>query len=177
MFCPRIVYYIELSSLQPQYPMWVKQGADFHTLQSDLWKRRNLSRFSLDKGKVELSLSLKSDRHRLHGEVDMAIFGDSEVYPVEFKLSESKISKGAIYQLTAYSLMLTEKYRMESPFGFLLEGKKGMRKIIFSKKYIDAVLHIVGQIEAMISSGIKPDSSAHSNKCINCEYINHCNDR
>lgn len=50
-YCPRKVYYFELTDFQVSYPAWVKQGEDFHKREEELWRRRNLSRFKLDQGK------------------------------------------------------------------------------------------------------------------------------
>ena len=54
-YCPRVVYYIELTNIPIHRPIWVKQGEDFHQLEEKLWQRRNLSRFDLKKGKTYIS--------------------------------------------------------------------------------------------------------------------------
>ena len=100
-YCPRVVYYIELTDYSVTYPTWVQQGENFHQEQARLWQRRNLSRFALDDGKIQLEKHGASNKYSIHGIADMVIETENEDYPVEFKLTSSKQKKGAIQQLVA----------------------------------------------------------------------------
>ena len=176
-YCPRVVYYMELNDIAIHRPAWVKQGESFHEKEQELWKRRNLSRFNLDKGKIYSNLLLKSEKLPFHGIVDMAIETLDAVYAVEFKLS-TKIAKRKDYlQLTAYAMLLEEKFSKPCPFGFLTGKDNILYKIKMDKQKRQEVLEIVTQINAMINKGAKPDSSATAVQCCACEYINFCNDR
>ncbi len=176
-YCPRIVYYMELTSFTPVYPIWVNQGERFHQDEIKLWQRRNLSRFGLEQGKVYFDYHLTSKRFNLHGIADMLVETEEQVYPVEFKLASTYRKKGGILQLAAYGLMAEEVFRKNCPYGFLAEGKKSLHKIVFTQSMKNDVLSSIREIQTMVRKGIKPDSPASINQCTNCEYLNRCNDR
>ncbi len=176
-YCPRIVYYIELTEFPVVYPGWVRQGERFHQKETTLWQRRNLSRFGLEKGKIHLDYGGKSLKYQIHGIADMVIETDDAVYPVEFKLAGSAQKKGGTLQLAAYGLIMEDIFQKKSPFGFLAEGEKSILKIEFNDALKKEVLNNVEQIKQMLKRGIKPDSSATIYQCVRCEYRNHCNDR
>jgi len=176
-YCPRIVYYIELTDFPVVYPRWVKQGERFHERETALWRRRNLSRFDLERGKIHLDFDATSSRHQIHGIADMVIETEDAVYPVEFKLANSFQKKGGILQLVSYGLIMEEAFQKKSPAGFLAEGEKNILKIDFDDTLKAEVLSKVKQIKQMLSLGVKPDSSATIHQCVRCEYRNHCNDR
>ncbi|MBC6415655.1 MAG: CRISPR-associated protein Cas4 [Bdellovibrionales bacterium] len=177
-YCPRVVYYMELNYISINQPSWVQQGEDFHEKERLLWKRRNLSRFNLDDGKVYQNLFLKSEKLSFHGIVDMAIESSDAVYAVEFKLSNKIAKRKDWLQLTAYAMLLEEKFSKTSPFGFLTgKGQHVLHKIKIDKQKRQEVLRIVNAIKSMLEKGIKPDSSATAVQCCICEYINFCNDR
>ncbi len=176
-YCPRIVYYLELTPFAVSYPHWVKQGERFHEEEAKLWLRRNLSRFHLKDGKVHLGLSAGSTIHQIHGIADMVIETADAVFPVEFKLANSVHKRGGIMQLVAYGMILEEAFAKKCQFGFLTEGKKkNSRVMIREGKRREVILH-VHQIKEMLKKGVKPDSSATVYQCMGCEYRNHCNDR
>jgi len=47
LFCPRVVYFLELLNIPKQTPIWVKEGEEFHKSISKLLKRRTLSKFGV----------------------------------------------------------------------------------------------------------------------------------
>lgn len=176
-YCPRIVYYIELTNYGVSYPVWVKQGEHFHSRQGTLWQRRNLSRFDLEAGKLHQNLEVSSVRYGLHGVVDMVVETDDAVYPVEFKLDSSVKRRGAILQLAGYALIVEDHFRKRCPHGFLCEGEKRLHRIDITPELREETLSKAEAIRKMMEVGVKPDSSATPCQCTNCEYTNHCNDR
>lgn len=176
-YCPRIVYYLELTPFSVAHPRWVEQGEQFHEKETKLWLRRNLRRFHLEGGKVHLGVSAGSARHQIHGIADMVIETADAVYPVEFKLAESVQKRGGILQLVAYGMILEDTFTKKSPFGFLTEEKKKISWIELSEARRKDVLLQVRRIREMLDKGVKPDSPATIHQCMGCEYRNHCNDR
>ena len=176
-YCPRVVYYMELNDIVIHRPAWVKQGENFHEKERQLWKRRNLSRFNLQEGEVYHNLLLKSEKLPFHGIVDMAIECSDAVYAVEFKLSTKTAKRKDWLQLTAYAMLLEEKFSKHSRFGFLTGKGNTLYKIKIDKQKRQDVLEIASQINDMLEKGVKPDSSATAVQCCACEYINFCNDR
>jgi len=176
-YCPRVVYYMELTDIAFHRPAWVKQGEDFHRMETQLWKRRNLSRFNLEKGEVHHNLTLRDDALGLHGIVDMAIETEEAVYAVEFKLSANNKSRGDQLQLAAYAMLLEKHFSRPSPVGFLVGKGKVLHVIAINTDKRNAVMEMADRIKRMLQLGLKPESSATVAQCCICEYVNFCNDR
>ena len=176
-YCPRKVYYFELTDFKIEYPTWVRQGEDFHQLEEKLWNRRNLSRFDLENGKVHHSLTVKDDELGLHGIVDMAVETDDAVYAVEFKISASSKKRGDRLQLVAYSMLLEKHFSKPSPVGFLVGKGKILHTIDIDNNQRQQVSDVASKMRQMLTKGLKPRSSATVVQCCACEYINFCNDR
>jgi len=176
-YCPRVVYYMELTDIAFHRPAWVKQGEDFHRLETKLWQRRNLSRFNLDKGQIHHNLNLRDGELALHGIVDMAIETDEAVYAVEFKLSATNKKRGDQLQLAGYAMLLEKHFSKPSPVGFLVGKGKVLHTIDIDAGRRDAVKATADNIRRMLRRGMKPESSATVAQCCACEYVNLCNDR
>ncbi len=176
-YCPRVVYYMELTDISVHRPIWVKQGEDFHMLEEKLWKRRNLSRFKLVSGKTHHNLVMRNDTLGLHGIVDMVVETEDAVYAVEFKLSVSNKKRGDILQLVAYAMLLEHHFSKPSRIGFLVGKGTVLHTLDINSERRKAVLAMADQIRQMLQLGAKPESSATVVQCCACEYVNHCNDR
>ena len=176
-YCPRVVYYMELTKVTFHRPIWVKQGEQFHKIEKKLWERRNLSRFNLQNGKKHYNLTIKNESLGFHGIVDMAIETDKAIYPVEFKLSANSKKRGDQLQLSAYALLLEKHFGKPSPVGFLIGGEKTVHTIDISTNHRRDVMKVSNDIKQMLLKGLKPASSATVHQCCACEYINFCNDR
>ena len=177
-YCPRKVYYFELTEFKVMYPTWISQGEDFHKLEEQLWQRRNLSRFGLKEGKIYHNLAVKSkNRLGMHGIVDMAIETNESVYAIEFKISASNKKRGDQLQLVAYAMLLEERFSKPSNVGFLIGKGKILHTINIDQEKRTAVMEILDEINKMLIRGSKPDSDASIYQCCSCEYVNFCNDR
>ena len=176
-YCPRVVYYLELTDFSVLRPTWVKQGEKFHLLEKNLWQRRNLSRFKISAGSVQHNLKLQDKSLGLHGVVDMAIETDELVYAVEFKLSANNKKRGDILQLVAYAMLLESHFGKPCSLSFLVGKGKVLHIVEVDSLKRQAVQNITNEIRQMLQHGMKPDSSASINQCCTCEYINFCNDR
>ena len=176
-YCPRVVYYMELTNVNFHRPPWVQQGEQFHCSEEKLWSRRNLTRFKLKEGKTYYNLVLKDTKLSLHGIVDMAIETDDAVYAIEFKLTANNKKRGDQMQLVAYAMLLEKRFAKPSPVGFLVGKGKALFDIEISTEKRNDVLRIRDDIQKMLTRGVKPATSATTVQCCNCEYINFCNDR
>ncbi len=86
--------------------------------------------------------------------------------------------KGQILQLTAYGLLLQEKYDLPCQMGFILYETRGKtHQINFDEKRIQQVMIIRDKILNDLENSYMPDSPATPAQCTQCEYLNHCNDR
>ena len=176
-YCPRKVYYFELTDFKVEYPIWVRQGENFHQLEEKLWERRNLSRFGLQQGKKHYNLFIKNDDFGLHGIADMVIETQDAVYPIEFKLSARSKKRSDILQLVAYGMLAKNYFKKPVSIGFLVGKGRVLHKISIDEEKCQQVIATAQEIRTMLQNGRKPESSASLVQCSACEYVNFCNDR
>ncbi|QUE32366.1 CRISPR-associated protein Cas4 [Francisella philomiragia] len=175
-FCPRIVYYQELLNIKTQKPLWVVQGEDFHKKVEHLEKRRSFKRYNLDSATRHFNLSLKSLKYRIHGIVDWVLETDDHVYVVEYKTNPNPNSLGHKLQIAAYALLAQEYFDKPSKIAFLASDKNSY-EIEITQDLIEKLYRVIDDIINTLDNGNKPDSSASDHQCIQCEYLNFCNDR
>ena len=176
-YCPRVVYYMELTNVAFHRPIWVEQGEDFHRTEEQLWQRRNLSRFNLKNGKSYHNLKMQDHELGFHGIADMVIETDEAIYATEFKLSANNKRRGDQLQLTAYAMLLEKHFSKPSSVGFLVGKGKVLHTIDIGIDKRKSVMDIADNIRKMLQRGLKPESSATVAQCCACEYVNFCNDR
>ncbi|MBK2356847.1 CRISPR-associated protein Cas4 [Francisella hispaniensis] len=175
-FCPRVVYYQELLAIKPHKPLWVAQGEEFHKKVEHLEKRRNFSRYGLDNAIRHFNVTIKSQNYKLHGIVDWVLETDNNVYVVEYKTNPNPNSLGHKLQIAAYALLAQEYFAKPCKTTFLTSDKKSY-EIKITDELITKLVKTVNDILNALDSGNKPDSSASDHQCIQCEYLNFCNDR
>ena len=177
-FCPRIPYFQELLKLNVPRPAWVKQGEHLHQQQPQAFKHRSLKRFGLEQAEQVFNISIGSETLQLHGIIDSLLITKDTIYPIEFKLSGHKPSRGQILQLTAYGMLAEEKYQRLFRKGFILYEQKGKTvPILIQEQHRQQVLSIRDTILADLKQACLPDSPATATQCTQCEYLNYCNDR
>ncbi len=177
-FCPRIPYFQELLKLNPPKPVWVKQGEDLHENQERTFKHRTLKRFDLVQAKQEFNVFVSASDLQLHGTVDSLLISDEEIYPIEFKLSGYKPTKGQVLQLTAYAMVAEYQYNLSCRQGFILFESRGKTyPIVFTPKDKEQVIVVRDHILSDLEKSYLPNSPATPAQCTQCEYLNHCNDR
>jgi len=175
-FCPRVVYYREILNLNVVKPLWVSQGEDSHDKIEKLEKRRNYSRYNLDTAQRHFKASFKSTRYGLHGIVDWVLETDDEVFVVEYKINPKPNSLGHRLQLCAYAMLAQEHYKKPCKKGFLVSDKTSY-EIDITKDLVDKVIEVTKEIRQMLTKAVKPDSAAAEHQCVQCQYLNFCNDR
>ena len=175
-FCPRIVYYRELLQLRVLEPMWSIQGSEYHKRESELFKRRNLSRFNLSKGAKHHNVSIQDKSLKLHGICDLIIETLDSVFVVEYKLG-NKVSTGHIIQVLGHALLAEKKYLKKANHAFILTGNNKVKVITIDSQKRKTLKLIIDNILKMLKNGCKPSSSATASQCGQCEYLNYCNDR
>ena len=176
-YCPRVVYYMELTDVAFHRPAWVEQGEEFHREEEKLWRRRNLSRFNLRNGITHHNLKMQNRELGFHGIADMAIETDEAVYAAEFKLSANSKKRGDQLQLVAYAMLMEKHFSKPSLVGFLVGKGKVLHTIGIDTDKRKSVMEITDNIRRMLRQGLKPESSATVAQCCTCEYVNFCNDR
>lgn len=175
-FCPRVVYYQELLNMKVNKPLWVSQGENWHDKIEKLEKRRSYHRYNLMTAKRQFKTSLKSTQYGLHGIVDWILETEDEIFVVEYKINPKPNSLGHKLQLCAYAMLAQEHYKKPCTKSFLVSEKTSY-EIAITQKLIDKVIETTIGIRQMLVKAVKPDSAAAEYQCIQCEYLNFCNDR
>ena len=176
-YCPRVVYYLELTEFSVKHPAWVKQGMSYHNREELLWARRGLSRFGLTDGSKHHSVAMADENLGIHGIADMIIETADAIYPVEFKLSVGSKKRGDILQLVAYAMLAQTHFQKSCIMSFLVGKDGSLCNVKINESKIQQVSKAVTDIRTMLTRGYKPESSATTAQCGICEYINFCNDR
>ncbi|MBE7410989.1 MAG: CRISPR-associated protein Cas4 [Leptospiraceae bacterium] len=176
-FCPRIPWY-SANQIQPiRENIWMEQGEAYHNKRESLLKKKLLKKFSSDY-QIQYKVKVHSNDLQIYGIADAIIFSGNCVFPVEFKMNFKSISKGIFFQLIGYGVSAKEMYSLEMNSGFIISGKNAkMIEIKFNDNDIAVFKDTILTIRDIKNSGLLPDSSASAEKCLQCEYINFCNDR
>lgn len=175
-FCPRVVYYQELLNIKTSKPLWVAQGEDFHIKISHIEKRRSFIKYGLINAKRHFNVNIKSEKYCLHGIIDCVIETDEQVFIVEHKINPKPNSLGHQLQLCGYAIIAEEIYKKPCTTGFLASDKTSF-EINITNELTNKLITTIQNIKSMLDLASKPDSSATEYQCVQCEYINYCNDR
>ncbi|WP_158618538.1 CRISPR-associated protein Cas4 [Legionella sp. km535] len=179
-FCPRIVYYHQVIGLKVTYPGWVHYGEEYQKKQQIRDKRRTLSKFKplTERAVFTHNVMLEHAAYPFYGICDGLIEDEHEIIPIEFKSFASKINLGQKLQLTAYGLLAELIFEKQCTRGYIVTGEKGKPKLVtINEKSKYKLLEICDKIKKIIETESLPYSTANGLQCIQCEFLNHCNDR
>lgn len=178
IFCPRVVYFLEVLNIPKVSPVWVKEGENHHKKQAELFKRRTLSRFNLEDALFKSNINLSHEDFNFYGICDGLIISDKKIYPVEIKLHGTKPTKAQKMQLIAYGILAEKIYEKDFNLGFILFEKNAKTiPITVDEKQKKELKSFVEKIIEMIKKEKLPYSDATEEKCTQCEFENYCNDR
>lgn len=178
IFCPRVVYFLEVLNIPKVSPVWVKEGENHHKKQAELFKRRTLSRFHLENALFKSNINLSYEDFNFYGICDGLIISDKNIYPVEIKLHGTKPTKAQKMQLIAYGILAEKIYEKDFNLGFILFEKNAKTiPIEVDEKQKKELIVLVEKIIEMIKKEKLPYSDATEEKCTQCEFENYCNDR
>ncbi len=109
-YCPRIIYFTYCQPVRKISTFKMKFGKEEHDMLEMLETRRTLKRYGLQDGERSFRVRLYSKRLMLNGILDMMIKTEEKVIPVEYKYTENSPGLNHKYQLTAYTMLLEDKY-------------------------------------------------------------------
>jgi len=188
IYCPRVVYFTYVIPLVRPTTGKMDYGKDEHNRVSELEKRRKLRIYGLENGGREFHLRLNSKRLGLSGLLDMAIFTDREIIPVEFKFSTKPPSLNHKYQLTAYAMLLEDHDYLQRAAnderrtrlvrrGFVhLIPLKRSYEIQITQSMRDFVKKLLMEIRSMIENEMIPNPTRYKRRCTDCEFKKFCAD-
>lgn len=177
-FCPRIPWYQVNSYAPMKENLWMTQGSEYHLNREALLRKRLLKRFQKQNVKINYRINVFSKKLGIHGIVDAILENEDGIFPVEFKMNPNLHLQGIKNQMLGYMLCLEEMYRKKISLGFLIYGKNAkVKDIKFSEEERTQVIRIIDKVREIQNSNFLPESSASKEKCLQCEYLNFCNDR
>ncbi|MEA2050137.1 MAG: CRISPR-associated protein Cas4 [Campylobacterota bacterium] len=177
-FCPRIVYYNLLTNIKPIYPRHVGLGEEYHKLQNEMLSSRKFKKFQIEYEDILSDKYFESEELNICGKIDMAFLTKDEVIPVEFKYIDKKPSYSHILQLVGYGVLLEKVYQRNFKQAFIVHSNNmKFHKIDITPKHKKDFFEVIKNIENIVKNNILPNSSANEHQCIQCEYLNYCDDR
>jgi len=178
MFCPRIVYFNLFTNIKPVYPIHVKLGVDYHSLQQKLLSHRKFEKLHINYKDIIVEKYFEDEVLEIDGKVDMAFICDDEIIPVEFKFIDKKPSLAYKLQLVGYSILLEKYYKLPVTRGFIIYGNNvKFYEIIIDDRLKEKFFDILNKIKDIENREVFPNSSASDLQCSQCEYLNFCDDR
>jgi len=119
-------------------------------------------------------LRLESENLGLKGRVDRILISkkDNSIIPFELKSREDNIFHSDEIQLTAYAMLLEDKYRREIKKG-IVEAGNNRKEILITENNRAEVLKLADEIRN-IADNPAPPIQSNFNKCRNCEFSEEC---
>jgi CRISPR-associated exonuclease Cas4 len=178
-FCPRIVYFQELTNIKPYYPRHVSLGEDYHKIQEKLSKNRKFKKLNITFEEVIIDKYIENVNLNICGKVDLALVCKDEIIPIEFKdIDTKKPSYSHILQLCGYGILLEKYYKKEFRKAYIsYSNNMKLFPINITPKIKNDFFDTLEKIKQILQNDILPNSSANENKCSQCEYLNFCDDR
>lgn len=177
VYCPRVVYFTYF--LQQRRPTTYKmqEGNLEHEHVAELEERRSLKAYGLAEGERQFDVALYSDRLGLSGKLDMVILVANEVIPVDFKNSGVGVGLNHKYQLTAYALLVEDRWGKPVRRGFIyLVPLKRAYEVVITPNMRLFVRRTVELIRDMIDGEYMPPATRQKSRCRDCEFQNFCNE-
>ena len=175
--CKRVVFYRYcLPQVRPVTGK-MEEGILRHREEVDREERRSLRAYGLLSGERHFDVLLRSPLLGIVGQLDLVIITPDEAIPVEYKLSERPPGPHVKAQLTAYALLVEERWQVpvRRAFSYLLPLRKAVEVPISGRQRAD-IRTVVTNIRTMIKREAMPDPPNSQALCVSCEFRRFCND-
>jgi len=176
-YCPRIIYYRYCwPDIRPQtYNM--EAGRLAHSDEEGREQRRSLRAYGLTDGERVFDCQLESVTLGVRGKVDLVIYREHEVIPVEYKNSPGRLGPHVLLQLATYGLLLEEAAARPAQRGFVYYiPARRAREIPLDATLKAAVVVTLSAMREMILAERMPLPPPQRNRCEICEFHRFCND-
>jgi len=116
---------------------------------------------------------LVSEKIGLKGRADRLMISENTIIPFELKTREAdKIYPSDEVQLTAYAMLLEEKFNTKIPLA-ILESGDIKHELIITNEHKQKVLDLISEVNELLKSG-KPKFPSSFSKCQNCFFEEAC---
>jgi len=178
VYCARVLYFqTVLPNIRPlTYKM--SAGIAAHHVAAAREKRRQLRTYGLDSGQRSFNVPVYAKAVGLSGEIDMLIETESELIPVDYKLSQ-KEGKHFRLQVMAYGRLLTATHPSQKPvhrgFLYLIPQRRAV-EVRFTKPLQRQFDHALTNLRQIALSQQMPTPPPQRGRCVDCEFRRFCND-
>ncbi len=118
--------------------------------------------------------SLISENLGLKGRADRLMIADQTILPFELKTREAdKIYPSDEIQLTAYAMLLEEKFNTTIPIAILETGNT-KHELTITREHKQKVQDLIEEVNQLLETG-KPKFPSNFSKCQNCFFEEACN--
>lgn len=177
VYCPRVVYFTYALPWRRPTTYKMQEGKIEHEHVTELEQRRSLRAYGLAEGERQFNVSLHSERLGLTGKLDMVIQSGGEIIPVDFKNSGAGVGLNHKYQLTAYALLVEDRWEKPVRRGFIyLVPLKKAHEVVITPNMRLFVRQVLDKIRDMIASERMPPTIRQKARCRDCEFRNFCNE-
>jgi len=117
---------------------------------------------------------LASKKYGIRGTPDYIIKIDEDYIPVEEKSADLySPSFPHVIQITAYCMLVEDKYGIPPPYG-ILKYKNAQFKIPYERRWKNMVMEIKENILRDLEKGMAHRNHENTNKCRRCNHREHC---
>jgi len=176
-YCPRVVFFTYVMPVDKQSTFKMKHGNDAEEAIDKLEKRRKLSEFGLTEGKRQFHFWCASNSLGLSGKLDLLIDSPDGLYPVDFKYSEQQVYPNHIVQLSAYAVILEERFGRLVDRGFIfLIPKEEIVPVELAVERKSSARLLLDMVRKAIVEEKMPEPTDIRARCDDCEFRNYCAD-
>ncbi|MBI4332397.1 MAG: CRISPR-associated protein Cas4 [Chloroflexi bacterium] len=177
VYCRRVVYFTYNLPIRRPTTYKMEEGKLEHDHVASLEERRSLKAYGIGEGEREFNVSLFSPRLGLSGKLDMVIKSGGEVIPVDFKNSGGGVELNHKYQLTAYALLVEDRWNRPVRRGFIyLVPQKKAQEVAITPNMRLFVHRVLADAREMIETEAMPPATRQKQHCRDCEFRNFCNE-
>ena len=110
----------------------------------------------------------------LRGRADRLMIAENTIIPFELKTREvERIYPSDEVQLTAYAMLLEEKFNIKIPIA-ILESGDTKHELTITPQHKQKVLNLIQEVNQLLETG-KPKFPSSFSKCQNCFFEKECN--
>lgn len=178
IYCPRNIFFMDVLGIEKNEKSYkVKTGKDIHN--EKLRKNKFYLRKDLKVVKKEMNVTLSSKKNMLYGKVDEILFlRNNTIVPLDYKYSEytGKIYDTYKYQLSMYSMMIDENYKVKSRKGYIvfIRADNKIIEVEYGNKEFEQIKKYLKNIREIRNKGYYPLEVEESEKCDDCYYKKLC---
>jgi CRISPR-associated exonuclease Cas4 len=175
-YCPRVVYF---TGMVPR-PLTgkMREGLVAHEEEIDREHRRSLRPYKLDDGERFYKVRLCDTTLGLSAVLDMLVVRDTEVIPIEHKMSNGPIAGTHRAQLMAYGLLASSSYGLSAKRGFVYWlPRRRATEVPFTADLETKTRRLTATVREIRAREALPEPTPQLEKCTDCEFRRFCGDR